>query len=78
MRLAHSPIVLWARDEAGYAVEHRSCLTDNWDLLPLGLLAERREQWGGRPSNPIAGLCAVWDDEEWIKLCVSVLRPARR
>ncbi|MBQ1009372.1 hypothetical protein KBX53_00050 [Micromonospora sp. M51] len=67
--LSYTPIVLWPEGST-LASDLRRQLAEAWHGLPAGLSEAYRNRWRNHaPSDPLAELRAVWDDEAWLKFC---------
>jgi hypothetical protein len=75
--LAYAPILLWP-DTGNRVSADRSCLDLYWDGLPAGLTAAYRRRWRGDPTEVVALLRAVWDDQEWLEFCRNFRRHTTR
>jgi hypothetical protein len=73
--LLFAPIVIWP-ESGDINAEHRRRVDVCWPLLPAEFLAAYRTRWRAEGMTELlADLRAVWDDEEWLQFCRSLLRP---
>lgn len=74
--LQFAPILLWPQ-AARLAPELRQLVASCWNLLPGELLTAYRARWRADDGDLMADLRAVWDDQDWLDFCGSVLIPPR-
>jgi len=73
--LQFAPILVWP-PAARVTMEHRRMVDSQWHLLPTGFLTAYRARWRAEDGGPMADMRAVWDDEEWLAFCGTlVIRP---
>lgn len=67
--LAHSPIVLWPHTLDEISPKCRACVAEFWHRLPSAFRELYRQRWRGQPTDDLAELRAIWDDERWLEFC---------
>ena len=70
--LQFTPILVWPQ-AADLTMEHRRMVDSQWHLLPTGFLTAYRARWRAEDGGPMADMRAVWDDEEWLAFCATLL-----
>ena len=69
--LDFSPVLVWPRADP-LSPAHQETIGTHLQALHLTLIAAYRARWRQGDGGPMANVCAITDDEEWLAFCQSL------